>query len=253
MKKILRYVIPIAIVVVIALALVITLPDLEGSGELRLHNYTRNTDVYIDGLPVSPSSVRGSTAYYRTEAGLRSVLASREGHWPWNKEVEVENTSPSEISPFFVEINPQSYLVSRDDDEYQEITSRLEESRLPTRDEPAISSDGKMAAWTLNNSVVIEWRGSNRNLPSYFCNIDGCLEQLNILSIQSDIKNLDFYRDRHDVLVFAVENGIHAIEADMRSTQNFQPIYSGKDPYFIKNNTNTLFVRDDGVIVRMDI
>jgi hypothetical protein len=253
MKKIMRYAIPIAVVVIIILALVITLPDLDGSGELRLHNYTQNTSVYIDGQPVSPSSVRGSTAYYRTEEGPRSILASREGYWPWNKEVEVQNTSPSEISPFFVEINPQSYLVSRDDDEYKKIASEIEKDQVPTKDNPVLSSDGKMAAWKLNNSVIIEWKGSDRNLPSYFCNIDGCLEQLNILTIQSDIKDLDFYKDRHDVLVFAVENGIHAIEVDMRSTQNFQPIYSGKDPYFSKSDADTLFVYDDGVIVRLDI
>lgn len=58
------------------------------------------------------------------------------------------------------------------------------------------------------------------------------------------INSSDFYKDRVDVAVVAVENGIYALEITDDPNPNFQPIYKGSNPEFVKKDDDFLYVKD---------
>lgn len=58
------------------------------------------------------------------------------------------------------------------------------------------------------------------------------------------INSSDFYKDRADVAVIAVDNGIYALEITDDQNPNFQPIYKGSKPEFVKKDNDFLYVKD---------
>lgn len=88
-----------------------------------------------------------------------------------------------------------------------------------------------------NTSINGKWL-SGAPLPYYFSS-----HEIEIFSSPERIKSFDFYPGRRDVILFAIQNNIFAIELDSRSTRNFQPVYKGRNPYFARIG-NTLYIID---------
>lgn len=78
-----------------------------------------------------------------------------------------------------------------------------------------------------NTEIRAEWT-QEPPLPYYFIE-----KETTIFSSPHIIRSFDFYGSRRDVILFAVENNIFAIELDGRSTRNFQPLYKGREPRFV--------------------
>ena len=65
-----------------------------------------------------------------------------------------------------------------------------------------------------------------------------------------EITDVEFYKDRADVVIFTSGEVIYAIEADREGTQNFQPLFKGTSPRFYKNETGTLYIQDGNSLMR---
>jgi hypothetical protein len=78
---------------------------------------------------------------------------------------------------------------------------------------------------------------------------------MSILESTQPFRNVDFYKDRNDIIIASFSNGVWAIELDKRfGTQNSQPIYKGSgEPRFMKGEGNTLIVSDSGALFIIDI
>jgi len=77
-----------------------------------------------------------------------------------------------------------------------------------------------------NTEIRAEWIGE-LPLPYYFTD-----KEINVFRSPNIIHSFQFYPSRRDIVLFAVQNSIFAIELDNRSTRNFQPVYKGREPRF---------------------
>ncbi len=83
------------------------------------------------------------------------------------------------------------------------------------------------------------------------CDTRGCRDEI-IVSLDTDIRDFDFFPNRNDAFVVATQNHIFAVEADDRSRQNVQTIFKGKKPEF-KLDGSTIFVKDGQDIFSAEI
>jgi len=70
-----------------------------------------------------------------------------------------------------------------------------------------------------------------------------CTQELNVINIIKDIKTIDFFGERDDVVIFSTEEGIFALELDNRQYHNVQEIYDRSDPDFRLSSKNTMFIK----------
>ena len=73
--------------------------------------------------------------------------------------------------------------------------------------------------------------------------------------IQPDtiIRNVDFYKDRSDSVLFSMNGSIYVIEIDKQGTQNFIPVFAGKSPAFVKYDVNSIYVLDGDTLMQVAI
>lgn len=109
----------------------------------------------------------------------------------------------------------------------------------------------KMIAWLENGDIHVVWSGDYESTPFFMCDIRGCRDKI-IVSLDTDIRDFDFFPNRNDAFVVATQNHIFAVEADDRSKQNIQTIFEGKKPEF-KLDSNTIFVKDGQDIFSAEI
>jgi hypothetical protein len=118
-------------------------------------------------------------------------------------------------------------------------------------------NDGHLNIWRDGGDLFISWNGSVDSIPNYFCDVlvenTQCYEQIKIYSFESAIKNLDFYPGRQGVVIFSSGNGIYAIEVENNPLKKPQILYKGKNPDFRVYNSNTIYVKDDNYLGKIDI
>ena len=64
--------------------------------------------------------------------------------------------------------------------------------------------------------------------------------------LKTSITAIDFYKNREDVVLISSGDGVFALEIDSENIQNFQPIYKGKSPVFVKKDSSSIYILDDG-------
>ncbi|MBI2628028.1 MAG: hypothetical protein HYW71_01165 [Candidatus Niyogibacteria bacterium] len=108
----------------------------------------------------------------------------------------------------------------------------------------------KLKIWLeKDNEIWTEWLEKNLPLPYYLS-----AEKEMIIKTRSPIKNIDFFPLREDVIIFAAENGIFALEIDGRGNRNMQPIYKGKNPTFaVRPSQKTVYVLDGGALSKIEL
>lgn len=236
------------------------------TGGIYVYTPYKDTSIYIDGKEY-PS--RGIFQHDLFVQNLRpktySVLVSKDGYWPWVKEITVEEQLVTNAIAFLVpkepsgdilpaiitETNGGTATTTKPNPEYEKIIARFDstpvippDTNINATDTPKILSYRKnVALWKNGTDVFAEWLGAPEDLPDYFCRKDICTSPVSVFSSYATIKNIGFYPNREDVILIAIQTGIYAIEIDARKTQNFQPVYKGIDPYFIFED-GELFVRD---------
>ncbi len=106
----------------------------------------------------------------------------------------------------------------------------------------------------VSNEIYADWLKEDSEIPYYLCGQKPCQQPFQIFKSRLPIKNIDFFPQRKDVIIMAIDNGIYALEMDKKGQQNFQSIYKGKDPTFgIIKGENYLYVLDDGSLMKIDI
>ncbi|MCK4386573.1 MAG: hypothetical protein KAV41_00595 [Candidatus Pacebacteria bacterium] len=174
-------------------------------GDLRINSLDDNLSIFIDNKKIV--SEQDINLSFKLKNGEHSIVISKENFWPWIKNVEIKRKTLNEISPFFIPQNTSGFLIGESDLEYANILSRFEKNLI--------------SAEALNKIT-------NANLE-----------------LKSKIKAIDFYKNRKDVVLVALPDGIYALETENKNIQNFQPIYKGQNPLFVKKDDKSIYVLDD--------
>lgn len=174
-------------------------------GTLQIKSSEENLTIFIDNQRAEPQ--QEIDPQFKLKKGQHTIVVAKDKFWPWMKEVEIEENINKTIQPFFIPQNTSGVLIGEVDPEYSQIMSLFQNNLISTSTLISIPKENAL----LKETAVA----------------------------------LDFYKDRQDVVVIASGDGIYALEIDSQNIQNFQPIYKGVHPLFVKKDNLTLYVLDN--------
>ena len=213
-KKYSVYLYGFVMIIILATVLFIFYSE-NNKGVLKINTIGESVTIFIDEIDKGISDIKEEGKKIKLSKGNHSIILSKKGFWPWVSEIDIAKKQLAEIYPFFVPQNTSGYIIPPEDPEYEKILSLF-----------------------YTNKTHIEWE-KNENTPEI------------VRNFESEIRASDFYKDRQDVIIIAVENGIYALETNSSTTPNFQPIYKGIEPTFIKKDNNSIYVKDGDMLMEV--
>lgn len=204
--------------------------------------------VYIDRSTVSPITSTTSPATYGVSPGSKQILVARDGYWPWSQQIDIPEDETVELHPFLIEKSGRRVLQTT-----SEITSALQDAQLeavPTTNAAALSPSGDIRVFVDNGTnIIAQWTGSTTTAPGFL----DCHENTCGVSVfnQAAVRQIEFYPDRDDVIFFATDTGVYAIDVNPRDeTQNFQPVVEGvRNPVFTISDGNIFVLSGERITV----
>lgn len=148
---------------------------------------------------------------FKIKKGVHNVIIHKEGYWPWTKEVQILGETTLELNPFFIPQNTSGFMIGKTDPEYWDIWSLFQKD--------LISADA--------------------------------LSTISTIEIKDQITAIDFYKNRTDVVLMSLADGVYALGVDYQTEQNLQPIYKGKNPTFVKKNDDSIYIMDNGNLMEV--
>lgn len=166
-----------------------------------------------------------------------SIIVSNEKYYPWKKDFNVKSGETISFSPIFVNINPTGQIITKQDPEYIKIRNQILLDPLPTEKNPRISKDEKTRLWLEDNGIVASMGSTTTKV------------------IQADtiIRNLNFYKERNDAVIFSTDVGIYVVEVTNEEEKNFMPVYKGQSPAFVITDNNFIYVLDSEILMQVVI
>ncbi len=260
------------------------------TGGIYIYSPEAGADIYVDDKKKKTTNIFQKELFLQDlTPGIYVVYITKEGFWPWAKEVEVEERKVTTTIAFLVPKEPKGEVISRTlaADPTQATTTPATKERLnpehtdivnlfreheaekkrifalaaktaaatsTTENIPEIflATRGRVGLWQDGTRVTATWQKEVDSLPNYFCRDKVCEKTVVVFNSVAPIKDVDFYPGREDAVLIAVQNGIYVIEIDARKYQNFQPVYKGVDPYFVLSG-NTLYIKDNNNFFKINL
>lgn len=191
-------------------------------------------------------------------AGMQKIGVIKEGYWPWQKVVNVRSGETVTLNPILVNKNPTGEVIPPADIEYAKLKSKIL-SEVNTNQ--VTSSDNSVLLTKASTTLKAKYIGENlNNAPFPFCTFDiygdtledSCFEEIVAFTSIEKIRNINFYKNRSDVALLAISNGIYAIELGADDFQNFQPLYKGKNPNFTIGEDGKLYILDEEALMLLN-
>ncbi|KND47850.1 MAG: hypothetical protein AB201_02980 [Parcubacteria bacterium C7867-006] len=195
------------------------------------------TSVFIDNSQKIETSKDNEQIKISLSPKTHSVIVARDGYFPWTKSFVVPSNGNITVSPIFVSQNASGQIITQKDPEYWQIRSNIIRNIIPKKDNPISSTDKTVTLWVDDNAIYVK----NNEVVT------------KVIQPDTVVKNVSFYKDRNDAVIFSTTNSIFVIETDTSSAQNFMPIYRGTSPNFIKTDPNFIYVLDGDVLMQVII
>ena len=222
-KELVKEQVPPQAVIVAAFAAMIAIGygvwSSETSGDFTVTAPLYGTVVYVDSGVAGTLKNPGDKMTFTYPAGKHTIIVSRGGYLPWEKDLNIVAKKTAVLTPFLVreEIKPESIPQS-----------------------------------TFENGAVSQ----NKDYADALALFAGLSIPNEILPLASsttlkDIRAADYYPGRKDVLLVAAKDGVFAVDAVQNDPRNFQPIYKGISPIFVKTANDVIFIKDGDSIFRI--
>ncbi|MEX0924616.1 MAG: hypothetical protein WDZ82_01605 [Candidatus Paceibacterota bacterium] len=228
---------------------------LTDAGTVKIVLPDTNMQVYHNDTYVDQSSEQGEIITLNNlPTGEHSIIVARQGSYPWAKKFKLTADETRVLEPFLIRHKLPQRTVDSSADHFAELVSEVQRTQVPTKESPLSSPDQPVLVWVENNVIQAQWEGDLDNAPHSFCvDSEQCLKSISALPSDEPIKNITFYHNRSDVILFSSGNGIYALELVASGAPSFQPIFEGTDPNFIKTGTTTIAVLDDGQLFEVGL
>lgn len=206
-------------------------PDLRVSknGNLEVTFPLASTTLFIDNEKVTTTNRESETVTKSLSVKIHSVIVARAGYFPWAKDVAITPGETTIIEPIFVTQMTTGQIITKNDQDYISIRNQVRNTALPTEINPNIKNG--VIVWVANNTIYSKENDVVKK----------------IITPTDPIRSLDFYKDRTDVVVFASDSGVYALEAledAVGNKANFFPLFKGTQPNFLKTDNSFLYVLD---------
>ncbi|MEX0930248.1 MAG: hypothetical protein WDZ79_01075 [Candidatus Paceibacterota bacterium] len=217
------------------------------SGTIEVLTPHANTQIYLNDRFAEQSREDNETVSLpNLSVGSHTIITAREGVYPWSKTIDLRADETRILEPFMIEHRPHRETVRPGDPRFTELTGQIREVRPPSEESPLVFPAQPIALWLEDEIITAHWQGEEDASPHAFCvHAERCIDRVSLTPTDSPIRNLAFYRNRSDVVMFSSGAGIYAIEITPSGVQNFQPVYEGTEPNFVKTGTSTIAVLDD--------
>ncbi|MCI0680447.1 hypothetical protein L0Y41_03820 [bacterium] len=226
------------------------------TGLLRVHAPLDETLVFIDEKKRETPLEKNALAEESLAPGEHSILAVKDGYWPWSKKVIVEAGTATDIRPFLLPIHPRGQEIGIHDSRYDSAVSLFEQKggEVEKTESDLLSPNGLIAIKREGGAIAAVWRGEESERPKYLCEGEVCENELVIFDgDESLLKDILFFPGREDVIMFSFDDAVYVLEIDKTDIQNFQPLYRGEDPRVALDSDGSLYVFDNGSYIRLEI
>ncbi len=196
------------------------------------------TSVFIDQSQKIQTTKENEVVEIKLSPKSHNIIVSHDGYFPWTKTFSLPSAGNVTLSPLFVSQNTSGLMIGQSDPEYWKIKSGILSDVLPSKTHPRISADKSTILWVEDNAMLTQVANGSPHT---------------VLQPDTVIKNVDFYKDRSDAVIFSTFNAVYVIEVDTEGTQNFMPIYKGADPSFIKSDNNSIYIEDENSLMQVSI
>lgn len=207
---------------------------------LVIYNFTLNqkTEIKIE-LPLDGSQIiinrenlitpTEKTFFTKLKDGQNEIIVTKEGYFPWTKNLNIENKKEITLKPFLISQSPSGQIITQNDKQYLDIIQKIQSKQKPTEENPLRLEE--ISVWVSEENEII-FKENN--------------EEIVVIKPLLEIRNVEFYKNRTDVLIFGTEDGVYAIDVyDQDDLKNFMPIYKGQNPRFIQGESRDyIYVSD---------
>lgn len=217
-------------------------------GQIEVQSVIGGAAIVIDDRVVENAEHGISTIITDTRPGIRKITVQKEGYWSWEKTLEIEEDNTVKVSPYLVRRDP--ILVNLPNDVEQDNAGRVASLFKIDKDRTKLnaltSDDGDVAVWQEGNHIIARYNGNIGNLPHYFCNDERCSPEITVTPPQSvQIKTIEFFPGRSEILLLTFDEGVFALELDQRSNQNLQPLIELNGADIRKRDDSSVYVEYD--------
>lgn len=206
-------------------------------GTLTLNVPLADTSIFIDNSQKIKTIKDDEVVKVSLSPKTHSVIIGRDRYFPWTKDFVVPSNGNVTLSPLFVSENASGQIITQKDPEYWSLRSKIIKDPLPTEKNPLLSSDSKISLWIDDNAIKVS---------------DG-KKTTQVIQPDTVIRNVSFYENRNDAVIFSTSNSVYVIETDTFGAQNFMPIYRGTSPAFMKTEPNFIYVLDGDTLMQVII
>jgi hypothetical protein len=206
-------------------------------GQVEIDIPLSGTAIFIDESKKIITTKDSETVEIKVSPRNHSFIVSREGYLPWVKKISMPSGEKIKLSPIFIASNASGQIITPSDKEYYTIRNSIVYDAGATKEKPILSEDKTSKLWLDDNAIYVEIGSTTKKV------------------IQPDtiIKNVSFYKNRSDVVIFSNQTAVYALEIETNGIQNFMPIYRGQDPSFVIANENSLYILDNGTLMQVFI
>ncbi len=222
-KELIKEQVPPQIIITAAFVVMLTIGygvwSEETSGTITIASPLYGTEVFVDNGRAGIIKTAGEKETYQYPAGKHTVVIARGGYWPWKKDLNITPKQTVVLNPFLVrqEIKPEVI------------------PQFSVAEGIATESEEYLNVLALFDDISIQ---------------TDIVPIISSISLQG-VRTADYYPGRKDVLLVAVQDGIFAIDAVQNDPRNFQPIYEGASPVFVKTANDVIFIKDGNSLFRV--
>ena len=203
------------------------------AGSLEVSVYEAGSKIYIDNILQNTTNASEETITFKNLSPKRhTVTVLKNGFHVWEKSLSIETDKTAKVSSFLA---PLHFTIEKitDSEEIKGLVPIFAKIAPP---KDVMERAGDLAVWIENTSLF----------GGYFCEAPRKCQNSagEILKTEENIKNVTFYKERGDVLVFSHGKNIEEMEINSQEKQNVHILYSGTDPIFFKLAGDTLYIKD---------
>lgn len=214
-------------------------------GILEMTLPLKGTVVYSDDKKLTTTSADNQTVIIPLSVKTHDIIIGREGYFPWMAQATIQPETKTILHPIFVTQNTTGQIITQKDPQYWKLRTDITNTKLPTEEKPKELNG--VLLWIKDNTIYIEERrkddGELRGEPT---TVETRIVK-KIITPKDTVRSLDFYKDRTDVIIFASDVGVYAMDAVENASDkvvNFFPLYKGIKPIFQKTEHSFLYVLD---------
>lgn len=241
--------------------------SLTPTGGLYVFYPQSGAEVYINGVLSDQTSLFERGIFIDDlKTDTFEIEVRKVGFTPWKKTIDIKEKRVSEAYPYLI---PQTISTSSlpkfitlnsgtsiSNTLYSEVLDLFATSSKATSSIKKIgsSTSTKLVASSTGvvrkdieivvdkNKVIASWKGNKDSLPFYFCDEMRLQCVFDFVVTEGNIKHVDFYPGRNDVILYSTKDGIFVTELDKRPIQNTAKLLSGNLEF--KELDDRIFIKD---------